>query len=27
VYWIVDGQVKQFWDETLEEDFLSTFAP
>ena len=27
VYWIVDGQVKQFWDETLEKDFLSTFAP
>lgn len=26
VYWIVDGQVKQFWDETLGEDFLSTFA-
>jgi hypothetical protein len=27
IYWIVDGQVKQYWDETLGEDFLTTFAP
>ena len=27
IYWIVDGQVKQYWDETLGEDFLITFAP
>ena len=27
IYWIVAGQVKQYWDETLGEDFLTTFAP
>ena len=27
IYWIVDGQVKHYWDETLGEDFLTTFAP
>ncbi len=27
IYWIADGQVKQYWDETLGEDFLTTFAP
>ena len=27
IYWIVDGQVKHYWDETLGEDFLTTFVP
>lgn len=26
IYWIIDGQVKQYWDETLGEDFLITFG-
>lgn len=27
IYWIEDGQVKQYWDEKLGEDFLTTFKP
>ena len=27
IYWIMDGQVKQYWDETLGEDFLTIFGP
>lgn len=27
VYWIQDGGVKHYWDETLGDDFLTTFAP
>ena len=27
IYWIQDGQVKQYWDEKLGEDFLTTFTP
>ena len=26
IYWIVDGQVKQYWDEKPREDFLTTFT-
>ena len=26
IYWIMDGQVKQYWDETLGEDFLTIFG-
>ena len=26
IYWITDGQVKQYWDETLGEDFLTIFG-
>ena len=27
IYWVEDGQVKRYWDETLGDDFLITFSP
>jgi hypothetical protein len=27
IYWIEDGVVKQFWDKTIDDNFLAIFAP
>ena len=27
IYWIEEGVVKQFWDKTIDDNFLAIFAP